>query len=796
MLMIAKFLRWLIKHNLWGYILTVVVCLIFSGLYSYQRYCEHHHDDYHGLLSSRLEYPMIDARHRWLSQPERADEEIVLVAISEQTLGEYKDQLGRWPWSRRYFARLFRHLRKADLTLVDIGFWEPSKTELTPEAEKRLLRYATGIQSALEKSGYSSAESQAKNFKRFVDKKIQRDDELLARATKKFGTVHHALVFTGEGQIEPWRYKNLTGQYGYKVKDKLNQLPRRTRAAIPVNELLGPSRGVGHINFTPDPDGPARRFKPFIGFQKKKSGFSLFPFQYQRPFIPILSLSGAFQLRGMKPGKSIVRLNGSYLKIGQEIKSPVDNKGNVLINWHGGIRVDKQFQAYKVIPIEKLPGVLPGTKTLKNSPYTSEWFQGKKVFVGVTAAGLFDLRATPFSPNEAGVAIHANILDMFLNDDYLTPIHTRDTLAALVVLTLSVGLIAILLSPVTAFALTVLLIVLYLVLGAGLFNQDYLINLSTPMLSAFTCYLVIISYKVLFEQQKRRQIRGAFEQYLTASVLEEVLEDPGQLSLGGERREITVMFADVAKFTTFSEGRSAGEVAGRINEILTELTESVFEHEGALDKYIGDALVAEFGIVPVEPPEHAERACLAALDMEAKMNKLREQWRRRDEPVMDLRIGLHTGIAATGNMGSELLFDYTAVGDTVNLGSRLEGANKQYGTFTLISESTYEAAKNSIEARKMDRIQVKGKAEPVTIYELLARRKNMDESTRRLKQRFEQALTLYQEGKWKEALTAFEKLHEEYPEDKPTEVFLTRCREFQANPPPEDWNGVYEMTEK
>jgi adenylate cyclase len=344
--------------------------------------------------------------------------------------------------------------------------------------------------------------------------------------------------------------------------------------------------------------------------------------------------------------------------------------------------------------------------------------------------------------------------------------------------------------------LTMLVTTLLVVMGFGLFNQGYLINLSAPLVSSYVTYGLVTVYNLAFEQRKRRQIRNAFESYLASSVMEEVLSDPDALELGGERRDITVMFADVSGFTSFSEGRTATEVASVIGDVMTALTECVFRHDGVLDKYIGDELVAEFGIVPGEPPEHSRRAVRAACDMIDRLEELQETWRQQGREVLDLRVGLHTGPAATGNMGSEMLFDYTAIGDNVNLGSRLEGANKQYGTRCMISDETYSHVQDLAEVRELDKIIVKGREEPVTVYELLGRTGEVDDEMLDLRDRFEDALDRYRSRQWSEAIERFEELIEDYPDDEPSQVMLERARQYRDEPPSGDWDGAFQLTSK
>lgn len=775
------FMNFLSEKRLWG----LVIALVVMGLVCLGYYFDYSRSST-GIFE-RLEYPLIDFRHRLFEDYKQADDSIVILTITEETINKYRDHLGRWPWPRRIMYPLIKNLSQAEQVIVDIGYWEPSKTTLTQQQLKQLnyfvQRGLAGLNDRRELT-----RSALQKLKKWGGDLAVRDDSLLARATGDFLPVHHSMTFSGQKEFVRERafdsYKsrvsNICEEYCYHIEAD-REFPLHKNATLPIKELIGPSYALGHISFHPDPDGPARRFFPFIGFaQAPERGLEL-----SRSYLPMLGLSGALKNLDLKPGRAEIAVRDNQLVFGDRFRVPLDRNNKVLINYRGGM------EAYRTVSVDKLLAPI-----LAGKEPDASLFEEKTVLVGATAAGLFDLRATPFGASQPGVVIHANVLDMFQHQDFLKPIQLVDTLACIIGLTLIVGLLSSFFGPFTAFVFTFLFSILYFVSGLALFRYNYLINISAPLLSANLTYVFATVYNLIFERQKRRQVREAFQQYLTASVMEEVLKDPDELELGGERREITVLFADIAGFTTFSEGRTANEVARVINKILTEMTECIFRYEGVLDKYIGDEMVAEFGIIPVEPPAHAERAVKAAIDMRNRMEELREQWREEDHPLLQLRIGLHTGTAATGNMGSEALFDYTALGDNVNLGSRLEGANKQYNTLSMISQATYQLVEDLVVVRELDKIIVKGKDQPVAVYELVGRQDSVSPEELELIERFEAGLELYREQQWSEAITEFEALLEDFPEDGPAEVFLERARQFKEEPPPADWDGVYRLTSK
>jgi adenylate cyclase len=317
-----------------------------------------------------------------------------------------------------------------------------------------------------------------------------------------------------------------------------------------------------------------------------------------------------------------------------------------------------------------------------------------------------------------------------------------------------------------------------------------------PLLTVGLSYTGSTVTLYLLEEREKARIRRMFQQYVAASVVDELLRKPELLALGGEERVLSVLFSDVVGFSTVSEKLTPTQLVELLNEYLTAMTEIVLEHGGIIDKYQGDALMAEFG-APVPMDDHALRACLAALDMKDELVRLREKWAEEGRPLLEARSGINTGEMLVGNLGSRRIMDYTVMGDHVNLASRLEGTNKLYGTDIMISEFTWNEVTHRLLCRELDRIRVKGKEEPVKIFEVVAdREKGVRPELGALFDAFAAALGLYKEGRFAEALEAFEALAREYPEDGPTTLYVDRCREYLANPPPPEWDGVYTMTTK
>ncbi|MBU2512220.1 adenylate/guanylate cyclase domain-containing protein [bacterium] len=324
---------------------------------------------------------------------------------------------------------------------------------------------------------------------------------------------------------------------------------------------------------------------------------------------------------------------------------------------------------------------------------------------------------------------------------------------------------------------------------------DLAFSMSYTMTAGVIGFLTINVYLFIEERKEKRFIKEAFGQYLSPKVIDKLVEDPSMLSLGGERREMTAFFSDVQGFSTISESLTPDELVQLLNEYLTEMCNIIAEHDGTIDKFEGDAIIAFWG-APLKQDNHATLACLACIDMQKRLTQLREKWAQDGRPQLLARLGVNSGPMVVGNMGSLSRMDYTIMGDSVNLAARLEGANKFYKNFTMISEFTYKQAKDAVEVRELDTIRVVGKSEPITVYELLDRKNMVTGDKAKLIETFHKGLELYKQRDFKGALEVFESGLELSPFDGPTLTYIDRCNEFIKNPPTEDWDGVFTHTKK
>jgi adenylate cyclase len=297
------------------------------------------------------------------------------------------------------------------------------------------------------------------------------------------------------------------------------------------------------------------------------------------------------------------------------------------------------------------------------------------------------------------------------------------------------------------------------------------------------------------EGRQRRQIKQVFSHYMSDLLIQDLLRNPDKLRLGGEKRVLTVFFSDLAGFTTLSEKLTPDEVVTLLNRYLTAMTDIILDSGGLIDKYEGDAIMAFWG-APLPQEDHALRACRAALDNQTRLAELRQEFMKMGLPPVHARIGINTGEMIIGNMGSNQRFDFTVIGDSVNLASRLEGVGKEYGTRIIISEDTYRQAADGLEVRELDLIRVKGKEMPVRIYELLAKKGALDERGQKVRDLFAEGLAHYRRQDWSEAISRFQGILALAIEDGPAQTFIKRCQEFMQVPPPAPWDGVYRLTSK
>lgn len=523
--------------------------------------------------------------------------------------------------------------------------------------------------------------------------------------------------------------------------------------------LLEQAASVAHINMLPEEDGTVRRNLLYIPQEDRN--------------VPSLGLMAAM----LTLGETGFQAHPFHVQLGER-DIPVSD-GALWINYAGGAGT---YPHYSFVDV--LEGKVPAEK-----------LRGKTLFLGATALGIYDMRVTPFHANTPGVEVHANVADNILSQRYIhrTGVQALFDLLAIVLLGgLSYVLTARLRLP-GAISAVLGLTTAYLVLSYSLFLQGQWVSMVYPPMAALLTLMLGGGWRYMVLERNARQMRDMFSSYVSHKLVSQIERNPGAVRIGGDTREVTVMFTDIKGFTTFSEKHPAQEVVERLNEYLGAMVELIHQHDGTVDKFMGDGILAYWG-APLAQPNHAELAVACALAMRRKMAELSEHWRAQGVTPFQIRGGLQSGDVVAGNIGSRgLKMEYTVIGDTVNQASRLEGAGKTYGVDFTVGEATYLKTRASYRFRRLDRIRVVGKDIPVDIYEPLG---PVSEAPGPLEARYEAALVQFLQRRWEEAEDAFRHILEEFPDDHPSQLYLQRCRQFRATPVEADWDGVFNRDEK
>jgi len=692
--------------------------------------------------------------------------EVVILAIDDDSL----KKVGRWPWSREDLARLLQVLKGAGPRVIalDIIFAEKQETES--------LKAVINLRRDIARKGLASPEILA-----WCDQEASRADvdRRLAEVIKAgpptiLGFFFRGVGWTAEG-VSPERLMSSvfvqasTYNLVRILDNRRSQVPLRGAAGIELNlpVMIEAAAGDGYFNMDPDADGTVRRLPLAIlygsDFFAPEALVTVDHYLGRPPLAITLSLLGVDE----------IRLGGKQI--------PVDRHGRVQINYLGEPGTIPTYSAASL-----LDGSVPGRV-----------FKDKIVIVGATAVGIYDLRVTPFSGIFPGVEVQGTVMDNLLKGNFIRYPPFGQPLMLLLILGLVVllGLVLPRLSAPQAFILTLVIIGAYTVCNYLVFSRlDLHLELFYPLLAVVLSYVGVSIQRLLAEERERLRIRKAFESYVAPAIVHEMLKHPEQLRLGGERREITILFADIRGFTAMSERLDPESLVRLLQDFLNPMSNIIINQGGTIDKYMGDAVMALFG-APLVQPEHPRLACRAALEMVATLEALNLKWQAQERPPLKIGVGINTGPVAVGNMGSERLFDYTAIGDNVNLASRLEGLNKYYGTSILISQSTAALLGGAFILREVDRVRVKGKAQAIGFFEVLGEGEAPPELARFL-ETYHRGLALYRERNWPESLAAFTGALELHPEDGDTRRYLEQVQKYIESPPGPDWEAVTVMDAK
>lgn len=548
------------------------------------------------------------------------------------------------------------------------------------------------------------------------------------------------------------------------IQVDLPMLPQSATLMFPLAEIAAGAAAAGHVLGKADTDGVFRRLAPLCRFD----GVT----------IPSLALAACLVA---SPDWDSIGVSGRNLVVAGK-RIPLDRGGNAILRFKGHNGLTEAFSAGAVIQ-SKLridEGETP--------PLSPEKFKGCYVFVGCSAPGLLDLRPVPVNPKCPGVVLHSTFADNLLTDSFL-----REAAVPTVVAGVLATAVAAAVSLTFANrwwesgSLSVLWLGVPVFVGFAAYTRGQWWPVAPQGLASGLALVGALGANYWAEGRQKAFIKQAFNHYLSSEVIEKILRDPKHLQLGGEKRELTIMFTDLAGFSTFSERLGPVELTTLLNDYLTEMTDIIMNEGGTLDKYEGDAIIA-FWNAPLEQPDHAVRACRAAIRCQRRLAELRDSFQQRTGAVLRMRIGINTGDVVVGNMGSKKRFNYTILGDAANLASRLEGANKAFGTETMVSGSTWQLAQLQFRGRKLADLRVVGRKTAVPVYELTG---FASEAAPPGWEVFAAGRERFLQGDFAGAKEFFERL----PDDPAARSYLRRCIDLCAHPPVA-WDGVWGLTEK
>lgn len=701
----------------------------------------------------RLDLISYDTRLH-LSMPRGIDRRVVIVDIDEKSLAEE----GHWPWPRHRLATLvdlmFEHY-KVGVVGFDVVFAEPDHSSGLPV----LRDLAAG--KLKENRDFQTL---------FPDLETQLDyDQRLASALR------------GRGVVLGYYFGDLprtTGQLPPPVFDAATLGGRKIGSVSAIGYganlplLQEAAAGAGHFTPSTDVDGVTRRIPLVV--------------EYKKNYYDALVLAMVRVILDHGQGKPEVtpeftKAGLEWLRVGN-LRLPVDNLGQTLIPYRGKRGSFPYVSATDVL----------------HSRIAPEALEQAVVLVGTTAPGLMDLRSTPVGEVYPGVEVHANLIAGIF--DHTIKERPTYTLDADVLQTLLIGGVAVVLLPLfNPLLATITTGGLFAVSLVWNFAAWHLGNLVLPLAPLLILIMVLYALEMTFgyflESRTKHQITHLFGQYVPPELVEEMSRDPSNFSMEGSSREMSVLFSDVRNFTSISEGLDPRSLSRLMNAYLTPMTRLIHHERGTIDKYIGDAIMAFWG-APLDDPDHAYHAVRAALALQRQAREITEEFRTLGWPEIRIGVGINTGMMRVGNMGSQFRTAYTVMGDAVNLASRLEGLTKQYGVTLIVGERTRALLPNFV-FRELDRVRVKGKKEPVVIYEPLAT--HINELDARLSEElksYRQALHYYRAQEWERAAVAFFRLREKFPKTNLYNMYLERTEFFRANPPEKDWDGVFVFTTK
>ncbi|MEO8168042.1 MAG: adenylate/guanylate cyclase domain-containing protein, partial [bacterium] len=700
----------------------------------------------------RLELASLD--YRFLERGTRMPDssKIVIVEVSDES---FKSLPERWPWPRSYYAHIVRNLKAAGAKTIGIDI-------LLSESDQRSTANDNELKSAIRETGIVV----------LAGKMDMQDDNYVAvRGEEDFGNLF-----------------------------------------FPIDSSLG------LVNIRNDADGVYRRYSPFWENNAAKKA------EHSPQRIPTFSFAVLNNYLSLPPLATATNNNDSFEFVGHTI--PKFDPSSMLINFYGPSGTFRRVKFADVIDDETMTtteeartGQQINTFSDPDFGYKNDGtFKDKIVLVGSTMPEDHDLFPVSIAGSSKtddnlmyGVEIHANVIESILRNEFLRRQSRLSEIILIILLSFGTFFLtsALRSGKSTRHFVLELLAFIFVLFTIGMIGVagmicfikfNLVIVVIAPMVTVGGGYIASTGYHYAVERKQRVMIKDMFSTYVNPTVVDELIANPDKLRLGGERRELTALFSDIEGFTTISEKMQTEQLVALLNEYFTMMTGIILKHRGTLDKFLGDAVIAFWGS-PLPQEDHALRACTSALEMQDILENMRTHWQTQGIAPLRVRIGINTGDMIVGNMGGFIggkrTFNYTIIGDNVNVASRLEGANKEYNTGIIVSQVTYDLVKEKILGRELDLITVKGRTDPLRIYELIQlKEKNVESALKQFLDLYAEGLRLFRLKNWKEAEAAFRSALLQRGGDYPTGLYLERIKYFTAHPPPENWDGVFDLPTK
>lgn len=553
-------------------------------------------------------------------------------------------------------------------------------------------------------------------------------------------TQQDSYAFSQEESIKPLYFQVFGAKTDNELNEKisllkttpvLNAIPQYEMWTQNIPSLQEAATYTASFVASPDADGVIRNY-PLLFRTGNQLGTSYIPSLALQAYLASTGYQAIFKLKQSHEQKDVSRIEIQDVSADETplvTALPVNSEGKMLINYYGKQNTIPYVSAKEILHSSdrleysvRIPQSNGQFLIEKRQVDKAEFLKDKNIIFGATAVGIYDIRTTPHDINYPGPEIHATALSNLLSQNYLRYFKDEPRYAPwLLFLTLTLSLLVFIKAEVLVASITFLLTsFVFILLQRYLYQEGYLFHSSFLFLILiFLSFFTSLIYKYFFQSRKSKEIKRAFSKYVSKDVVEEILKNESAIELRGQKLFMSVYFSDIRGFTEFSEKMDPLELSELLNKYFTPMSAVITQHQGTIDKYIGDAVMAMFG-APINYKNHAHQACYAALGCLQALEKLNAEFALKNWPKIDIGIGINTGYMNAGNIGSETIQNYTVIGDSVNLASRLESLNKNYGTHIIISEFTYEIVKDSFNCKELDTVNVKGKKEPVKIYELLS----------------------------------------------------------------------------